>query len=84
MEKPADIPQDVWDAATKAWNDVYLNLISEEAATEVIARVILGERERWEVLLRDPNAVHLGMLRGTIAKLSWAQLGHIFGERVTH
>lgn len=46
MSRPNDVPRDVWDVAAKAWNDVYLNLISEDAATEVIARVLIAERDR--------------------------------------
>jgi hypothetical protein len=31
-----------------------------------------------EALLKDPNAVHLNMLRGGIAKLTPAQIGHLY------
>lgn len=39
----------------------------------------LSEKDRaLEALLKDPNAVHLNMLRGGIAKLTPAQIGHLY------
>ena len=37
-----------------------------------------GEPVDLEALLKDPNAVHLNMLRGGIAKLTPAQIGHLY------
>jgi hypothetical protein len=37
-----------------------------------------GEPVDFEALLMDPNAVHLNMLRGGIAKLTPAQIGHLY------
>ena len=32
--------------------------------------------------LKDPNVVHLNMLRGGIAKPSWGQIEHLYPEQV--
>ena len=39
-----------------------------------------GAGEDVEAVLRDPNAVHVNMLRGGIARPSFAQIIHIYGE----
>lgn len=45
MSKPADIPEDVWDAADVALDGI-LRAGDPVATTEVVARAILAERER--------------------------------------
>ena len=65
MPKPREIPQDIWDAATKAWNDVYLNLISEDQATEVIARAVFAERDRAKRLAHRAGRAHGETAAGT-------------------
>ena len=34
--------------------------------------------------LADPNAVHINMLRGVIAKPTIAQIRHLYGEELSH
>jgi hypothetical protein len=45
MTKPEGIHQDVWDAASEAWEAMTHTVICRDAETEVIARAILAERE---------------------------------------
>lgn len=40
----------------------------------------VDETDRLRIALADPNAVHVNMLRGGIAKPSIAQIIHIYGE----
>lgn len=54
------------DAIT-AWN-----------ARQETSRAGAGEPGALEELLKDPKAVHLNMLRGGIAKLTPAQIGHLY------
>ena len=47
-----------------------------EAADEI-------ERLRSDIeMLKDPNVVHINMLRGGITKPSWAQIEHLYPEEV--
>lgn len=47
---------------------------------ELGARLERDELQREIELLKDPNAVHLNMLRGTIAKPSVEQIRHLYPE----
>ncbi len=58
---------------------------SSWATIDAIARAVLTHTiptggTMDPALLTDPNAVHLNMLRGTIAKPSWAQILHLYSE----
>ena len=48
----------------------------EEDAAAVIATAL----DEQLTLLSDPNAVHINMLRGMIAKPSWKQIQHLYPE----
>ena len=67
MDKPEDIPESVWAEAEAAKD----NAGPSDGWTVVIARAILAEREasekRMADLLKDPVAVRVNFLRGSIA-----------------
>lgn len=52
MNKPDDIPQDVWDDAERRLGDRFL-LGARDAAVEIIARAIMAERERCAKVAED-------------------------------
>lgn len=54
MSKPADIPQDVWDAAASVWLEALRDCTPDAAA--IIARAILAERERCVLVARNHAA----------------------------
>lgn len=48
MQKPDDIPQDVWEVAKDVHEELeFAN--SSRAARHLIARAILAERAKWEL-----------------------------------
>lgn len=49
MQKPDDIPQDIWETADALVERLSSNQPLEEHETTVIARAILAERERGEI-----------------------------------
>jgi len=57
------------------WRDLLAKVIAAEAA-----RIAKEAVEAEMVKLSDPNAVHINMLRGTIAKPSISQIMHIYPE----
>lgn len=54
----------------------------QDALQDFIVAAIAVADDRL-LTLSDPNAVHLNMLRGTIAKPSLAQIAHIYGDEWT-
>jgi hypothetical protein len=50
-------------------------------ARELIER-LADELERVERVLADPMAVHVNMLRGSIAKPSAAAIRHVYGKEL--
>ncbi|HAX39627.1 MAG TPA: hypothetical protein DCY10_01925, partial [Clostridiales bacterium] len=53
---------------------------SDTGVKNLIARAESAEAELTKVT--DPNAVHVNMLRGTIAKPSVAQIKHLYGDAI--
>lgn len=50
--------------------------------SDEIHKEALTELKKLQTLLADPSAVHLNMLRGSIAKPSPRQIVHIYGRDV--
>ena len=65
-----------------------MNGVTQWEAKEIIreknARIeaLTAEYERLLEAMKDPNVVHVNMLRGGIAKPSVGQILHIYGEDV--
>jgi hypothetical protein len=51
-----------------------------EAHERAVTAQPVDETERLREVIADPNAVHVNMLRGSIAKPSIAQFIHLYGE----
>lgn len=70
-----------WEAFAATGNFVRFNSKSEKAAAAVIAADRAGLVARiaeLEGALRDPDIVHVNMLRGSIARPSPAAIWHIY------
>lgn len=74
MTKPANTTDDISISVGKA-----CDACADDLCAEKVAQAVLAERERWTALLPDPVAVHLNMLRGTIAKPRMEHLIHLYG-----
>jgi hypothetical protein len=84
-------PERIWaweddlDAALERWwATQYVRgapeYVRAELYTTALARAEKAEAELAK--MADPNAVHVSMLAGTIAKLSWQQIKHIYAAEV--
>lgn len=49
-------------------------------SAEATLRALAAEKDETVSLMADPNAVHLNMLRGTIAKPTIDQIVHLYGR----
>jgi hypothetical protein len=69
-------------AAEDAWADAegIAEALSEAGLLTKEAAQAEAAGERIAEAIRDPNAVHVNMLRGSIARPSVAQIIHIYGE----
>jgi hypothetical protein len=57
--------------------------LSESDLRQMVANrdYLIAEYQKQIEMLRDPVAVHLNMLRGGIAKPSWANIKHLYPEQ---
>lgn len=58
-----------------------LEVAAKDRADRLAATLARAERAEAELAkLADPNAVHVSMLAGTVAKPSWDQIKHIYAR----
>lgn len=71
-----------------AIGDAVKKILALRAALDKSEAALAAEKQRADdaeaglALLSDPAAVHVNMLRGTIAKPTWAQIKHIYTAEV--
>lgn len=73
MNRPDDIPEDVWEVSLLAFHNAAHECEPEDdPAVARIARAILAERERCELLLneRDKFIVSIGQWEAFVASLA--------------
>ena len=65
------------------WSKVKASAVTAGSVAQAtnVLQMALDDIAELQRLLRDPNAVHINMLRGDIAVPSEAQMSHIRGDK---